>query len=273
MSAFEGFRIWDAQQSSQDPQAGRDAALKADAQNAHYVQGELHMQRHHYDKAIVAYTAAINSGMRDAHVLAERGSAYAHLSQYASAAADYARAVKENPNASWQWYNYARVKLGAGDFDGYRQVCADMREQFGKSGVPETAALLLLVITTIDQGVSADDLVRWGKQAAQARADWRRFQGYGLYRAGQYEAAIEVLKKSEKVLPPRGGDLLMRAMAEHRLDKKDDALATFKKAVKWIDDNKRFAAAGVVYWAWTEQVEVAQLHREAAKLLGVQEKD
>ena len=64
----------------------------------------------------------------------------------------------------------------------------------------------------------------------------------------------------------------MLAMAEHRLDRKDDARASFDKAVEWIANSKRWVATGG-YWAWTEQVEVAQLRREAAKLLGVQEKD
>jgi WD40 repeat protein/serine/threonine protein kinase/Flp pilus assembly protein TadD len=270
MPGYEGFRIWETQQSIPDPQAARDAVLKVDAQNAGRLQGNLHMWLRRYDRAITAYTAAINSGLSDTHVWAERGSAHAELGQYASAAADLACVIKTKPNDPWLWLCYARAKLGAGDLDGFRHACADMCQHFDKTSDPTVAGHLLAVVTMIDQGVPADDLVRWGKQAAKARLDWHRFEGYGLYRAGQYEAAIAVLQKSAKALAPRAGDLLMLAMAEHRLDRKDDARASFDKAVEWIENSKRVVAGGG-YWAWNEQVEVTQLRREAAELLGLQD--
>jgi Flp pilus assembly protein TadD len=173
-----------------------------------------------------------------------RGSALADQKQWAQAAADFAREMQRSPNVPWLWHCYARTKQGAGDLDGYLRVCTDMRQQLGMSTDPNVAAHLLLVISTVDQGVPADDLIRWGKLAAQAHLNWRRFQGYGLYRAGQYEDAIAVFQKSVPLLPPRAGDLFLWAMAEHRLGKKDEARATFDKAVKWISDAKRVVAAG-----------------------------
>jgi serine/threonine protein kinase/tetratricopeptide (TPR) repeat protein len=201
-----------------------------------------------------------------------RADVYGRLSEWDKAAADLARAVQESPSDHSLWHCYARAKLGAGDLDGFRHACADMCERFGKTSDPTVAGHLLLVVSTIDQGVPADDLVRWSKLTAQAPSNWKRFGGYGLFRAGQYKAAVAAIQSSAKGFPLRGGDLLMLTMAEHHLGKKDDALASFEKAVKWINDTKRFAEAGG-YWAWTEQVEATQLRREAAKLLGVQEND
>jgi hypothetical protein len=62
----------------------------------------------------------------------------------------------------------------------------------------------------------------------------------------------------------------MLAMAEHRLDRKDDARASFDKVVKWIENSKRVVAGGG-YWGWIEQVEITHLRREAAELLGLQD--
>jgi tetratricopeptide (TPR) repeat protein len=219
--------------------------------------------------AFYALVLGTDPGATWAHLW--RGQILADQKQWPQATADFALVVQRNPNDPGLWHCLARAKQGAGDLDGYFRVCADLRQQLGMTTDPLVAAHLLLVICTVDQNVPAEDFLRWGNLAAQAHPNWRRFQAYGLYRVGQYEAAIAALEKSLPLLAPRAGDLFIWAMAEYRLGRKDQARATFEKGVNWISEAKRVVAAGG-YWGWTEQVEVAQFQREAAKLLGVQVK-
>jgi WD40 repeat protein/serine/threonine protein kinase/Flp pilus assembly protein TadD len=262
----QGFKVWQTQESSSDRQAAHAEALKADGQNACYLRGQLCSRLLRWDEAVVAYTEAIDLGRSDAQTWSERGTAYGMLGQYERAAANFAQAIKARPDDPWAWYCHALAKLGAEDQDGFRRVCADMRERFGKTTDPLTAGPLLLSCDIVEQpGASTAELVQWGKLAASAN-DWLRLLGHALYRDGQYEAAVRQLQEWERTKPLRGDDLLFLAMAQYRLGKNDDARATVAQAVTWIANCERANAAGHV-WYWNEQVEVRHLRREAESLL------
>ncbi len=189
------------------------------------------------------------------------------LAEYESAAADFARAVEAKPDTPYLWYCHAVAKLGADDLDGYRRVCAGMRERFGKTKDPATAGRLLQTCEiVVEPDTSTAELVGWSKLAIAANKEFERFLGHALYRDGQYEAAIRTLRAWATIEPPRGDDLLFLAMAQHQLGKEDEARATFAQAVAWIANSERVVAAGGL-WFWSEQVEVRQLSREAESLL------
>ena len=265
---FEGFKVWRTKDSRPDPGVARDQALKADAQNACWLRGDAYSRLRFWDKAVVAYTEAIELGHEDAHIWIERGTAYAMLAQYKNATRDFALAVQAKPDDPYLWYCHAITELGAGDLDGYRRVCAGMGQQFGKPKDSLTAGWLILVHTVADAGTSKADLEQWGKSVIEAPSDWPRLQGHALYRAGQYGAAIDSFHRSAKAFPLRGGDLCCLAMAQQRLEKVEDAHSTLVIALDWITNSERILAGGG-YWSWSEQIEVGCLRREAEALLQV----
>jgi len=262
----EVFRVWEAKDASQDSQTARAEVLKTDAQQVGYMRGRVHSRLGQWDKAVAAYSEAIDLGLRDAPIWSERGTAYAILEQYESAAADFARAVEAKPDEVYFWYYQAVAKLATDDLDGYRRVCAGVRERFGKTKDPARAGRLLWTCEmVVEPGTSTAELVQWGKLAT-ASNEYVRVLGHALYRDGQYEAAVRHLQARAKIEPSRGDDLLFLAMAQHRLRKEDEAHATFAQAVAWIANSERVLAAGGV-WSWYERVWIRHLRKETEALL------
>src|SRR5207249_2084178 len=125
-----------------------------------------------------------------ARIWSERGTAYGMLAQYERAAADFARAAEAKPDDPFVWFCHAVAKLGADDVDGFRRVCAGMRERFGKTKDSATAGHLLSACRVVaEPGAATAELVRWGKLAA-ANKEHVRLLGHALYRVGRYEAAV-----------------------------------------------------------------------------------
>jgi WD40 repeat protein/serine/threonine protein kinase/tetratricopeptide (TPR) repeat protein len=262
----EGFRVWVAQESSQDGQEAREALFKTDAQNAYYLRGKLHSRLRRWDKAVAAYSEAIVLGRNNAEVWYERGTACGMLRQYESAAADFARALERKPDDVSIWYCHAMAKLGANDLDGYRRVRAGMRERFGKTKDPVVACRLVCTfVLDAEAGASTAELVQWSKIAV-ANPEYARVLGHAFYRNGQYEAAIRHLQELAKTTPLWGDDLLFLAMAQHKSAKHDEARATFAKAVQWIENIEGGTARGG-FWTWYDLVHIRRMRKEAEALL------
>jgi serine/threonine protein kinase/tetratricopeptide (TPR) repeat protein len=212
--------------------------------------------------AVAVYTLVLDTE-RDAAwakvgrsaAFAERAAAQATQGNYQKAAADYAHAVQDRPDEIFLWYFHAMAKLGAGDLDGYRRVCAGMRQRFGETKAPGPAARVVYACVVVSD--AADDtaeLVRLGKRSV----GYPRALASALYRDGQYEAALRCYEGSAKSSPLGSVDLLFRAMAQHRLAKNADA-------AKSIEDADRLAAGGS--YPWHDQVEIRCLRKEATALL------
>jgi tetratricopeptide (TPR) repeat protein len=269
MYAHEGFKVWNAPDSGPKTQAAPAEPLKADAQNAHYLRGNLHSQRRRWDRALVAYTDAIELGLTEAHIWTARGTTFAMLAQYENAAQDFARAVQARPNDPFLWYWCAAAELGAHNADGYRHVRAGMLDRFGKTTSPGIAShVLYSCVLAPAAGANSALLVRLGKLAVPTFAGNERILGAALYRAGEYDAAVQCLDKGGKSFTPRAWDFLFLAMAHHQLGHADQAKLSFGQASEWIEKSNRQKAAGNNPWiSWYESVEIQHLYKEAAALL------
>ena len=105
--------------------------------------------------------------------------------------------------------------------------------------------------------------------------------GVALYRAGQFEAAVQRLGDAITAHGKDGtaGDWLFLAMAHHRLGQPDEARRWLDKAAKWIDESTQppppnAAAASPpkppvagTTLTWRERLELQLLRREAEELL------
>jgi WD40 repeat protein len=281
MPAYEGFRIWDAQQSSQDLLAARDAALRADAQNAGnisrqaaYIRGRAHADKREWDLAERAYSAAIDLGYRDDQIWIGRGYVYGMLAQYERAADDFARAVDAKRDDPSLWFSHAMAKLGANDVDGFHTVCAGMRNRFGKAPSTEAQKCLVLVSTVVEEpAADTAEVIRWAR-APVVDKSWPRLMGHALYRDRQYSAAIAHLQAFEKKHNTFwGDDLFFLAMAQHHSSQESDARATFARAQHWVEDMDQGVARGTIYWYWSDRVRCHRLRAEAEAVLGLKGKE
>jgi tetratricopeptide (TPR) repeat protein len=172
------------------------------------------------------------------------------------AIAAYQRAAELEPANPWHWYQFAQARLTAGDREGYRKVCADMLNRFEKTRDAAVAATVLY--TCLPVADALDDMARLaplGELAATDKAN-ARLLGAALYRAGQYEAAIEPLNQGQS----RAWDHLFLAMAHQRLGRTEKAREYLKRAVEQIKTAR---------YPWPESVESEQLRREAEAVLGI----
>jgi WD40 repeat protein/tetratricopeptide (TPR) repeat protein len=259
-----GFRFFETVEGSRDRRAALDEVFEADAQNARLLRGDVHSRLRHWDKAIEAYSEAIDLGFSAADAWFARGTAYGMLARYESAAADFARAVETKPDDAVLWYLHAMAKLGAGDREGYLRVCAGMQQQFRETKHPPSAARVVFTCAPVAEAAAdTTEMVRLGKLAV----GYGRAMASAFYRDGQYEAAIRCYRGEEGKPPPFSAvEMLFLAMAQHRLGRKDDARETFAAAVKWIENTERAVAAGGS-WDWGQQVEIRYLRKETESLL------
>jgi WD40 repeat protein len=269
-----GVKIWESRESKPDPQAGRDDALRADAQIAAFIRGRVHADKHQWEPAVKAYSAAIDLGYRDDQIWNSRGYVYGMLAQYERAAADFARAVDAKRDDPDVWFSHAMAKLGANDVDGFRTVCAGMRKQFGKTPSTQAQKLLVILCTVVEEpGADSAELIAWAK-APVVDKGWPRLMGHALYRDRQYRAAVANLQAFEKKNKSLwGDDLFFLAMAQHHLDQENEARATFAKAQSWIEDFEKGVASGTTYWYWGDRVRCHRLRAEAEAVLGLKGKE
>jgi serine/threonine protein kinase/Flp pilus assembly protein TadD len=217
--------------------------------------GDAYHNLGQFDDALADYSKAIELDPKHAPAWHARGDVHGRLSEWDKCAADFARALEAQPDDVFLWYCHAMAKLGADDLNGHRQVCAGMRDRFGKT--KDRAAAARVVFTCVVVSEAAGDtaeLVRLAKRAV----DYPQSLASALYRNGQYEAALRCYEESANTSPLGSVGLLFRAMAQHRLGKNADA-------AKSIEDAKRLAAGGT--YAWWDQVEIRCLRKEAEALL------
>jgi tetratricopeptide (TPR) repeat protein len=200
-----------------------------------------------------------------------RGEAAAELRQWKEAEADYARAAERAPEPAALKYLQALARLGRGDGDGHRKLCA---ETLARSGQAPEAAHWAAWACVLTPGAAAD----WARPVGLAQkalaADPRscdRLQTLGavLYRAGRYEQAAKRLAQAEAAFreakAPRGTVVycwLFQAMAQHRLGHRDEAKALLGRAAKAID---RLPPGGAL--PWNRRLTLQLLRKEAEQLL------
>jgi WD40 repeat protein/serine/threonine protein kinase/Tfp pilus assembly protein PilF len=233
------------------------------------------------DQAVADLAEAIRRHPADATLWQERADCLAELGKWREAAADYAAAGQRKADAPVLWFCRAAAHLAAEDLAGYRRICADMRQRFGKPETPGGANWVLFTCVLLPDALTDfNPLVQLGSQLhAKAPKHWYVLSNFGaaLYRAGRYQKAISRLEDACRVHGNGGNayNWFFLAMAHHRLENTGDARRWLAKAVQWVElatpskikDNQTRTPLH-----WSDRVRMAILRREAQILLSTEER-
>jgi serine/threonine protein kinase/WD40 repeat protein/tetratricopeptide (TPR) repeat protein len=214
----------------------------------------------------------------------QRGGAYAELGQWDRASADFVQATRcREPDAD-AWYSRAMLCLRDGHLEGYREVCSDMLQRFGKGAVwtctltPNSGADPARIAALAEKAITESD-----KGQGYVNEDhWHVNQlGAALYRTGRFEEAVKRLTEATKLNPhPYRSNMLptwfFLAMANHRLGHAEEARRWLDKAVQGTDEALKPPAElpgnsrnpdGVIAPNWSRKLTLLLLRREAEELI------
>ena len=227
------------------------------------------------------YTLVLEAHPKADWAWSKRGASYAELGQWKEAMADFAKAVELKKDDPLHRYRQALARLQLGDVEGYRNVCADMLEQFDPAAKTDSARWAVWTCV-----LAADAVADWKvplqlaeKAAADNPKNYRALNHHGsvLYRAGQSQEAIERLTEAEAAYQPDDQkqnaiacNWLFLAMAQQRLGHDEEAKKWRDKAVQWIDQEMQkmpteLAAANPL--PWNRRLTLQLLRCEAEELL------
>jgi len=239
------------------------------------------------DKAIADFDKAIQFGAVYSSSYSYRGGAYAEKGNFTMAIADYSKVIERvSGTASYRHY-HALAHLGAEDIDGYRTGCAQMLEQFGDSKDPQEA---YWVAWTCLLGPEAVDdyrpVVRLAEQAVEADPDsygylktsygYLKTLGAILYRAGQFEDAVERLTEANNLIEDPDTESesspayawYFLAMAHHKLEHDAEAKKWLQKATEWTDKVIHEDEEGTTTLAWNRRLTLKLLREETEGMIG-----
>ena len=153
--------------------------------------------------------------------------------RWAEAAADYAKVVHDLPLTSNVSTDYAYLLLLLNDTAGYQNYCKELIRRAGETNDVQVGYRLARVCGAAEcDAVEPARLIEWASAAAKEKPDawYPHVLGLVQYRAGQYEAAIDNLKKSNTIdwnlsqhQVPKAQNWLVLAMAHQRLGHADEA--------------------------------------------------
>ena len=169
------------------------------------------------------------------------------------------------------------LHLRNGNLDGYREVCSDMLQRFGK-GATWTCTL------SPNSGVDPARIVRLAENLVThlARNHWHVNQlGVALYRAGHFEKAVERLTEATEMSPdPYRSNMINTwyylAMAHHRLGHADLAQRWLDKGVQATEESlkspeeppgKSGNTSGIIGPNWHRKLTLRLLRSEAEQLM------
>jgi WD40 repeat protein len=219
-----------------------------------------------------------------------RGRARAELAQWAGAEADFAEAVRREPDQIAAWRGLGLTQLALGREEAYRQTCARFREQFANMDRPTPAELYCLAAPrwnggcpTALIGAAAFEVRRRTARVYVARLYTLRpgavadpamllpstagdplVRGAVLCRAGRCDEAVQALGERRDLVA-----LLYCALAEHSRGRDDAARAALQDAERRIaassaDDPQQ---TNTTRLPWEERLEIDLLRGELAGLL------
>jgi WD40 repeat protein/serine/threonine protein kinase/tetratricopeptide (TPR) repeat protein len=231
--------------------------------------------------AVAAFSEAILLQPENGEFRMWRGWAYADLGQWDKASADFVKAQEcEQPHYQ-AWYSRAMLCLREGNQSGYRKICADMLQRFGKAKDRGAASMALWTcLLTPNAGADPAQLVRLAEKAlAESLKDqWHaNLLGVALYRAGRYEAAVKRLTEATSLnAGPYWTNMLYTwfflAMAQHRLGHADEAHRWLEKATRATEEalrppEKSGTAPGTIAPNWNRKLTLQLFRREAEELI------
>jgi serine/threonine-protein kinase len=244
----------------------------------HFLRGRAlsHLQRR--TEAAAEFDAARRLGLKDQTLrsVAHRNQGHYHVrhQEWAKAHAEFAQAVAAAPEDADLWQSLALAHQAAGSVEGYHQVCADMRRRLAHTTDPETAGLVVLTCAlTPAAATDPAALVALARIAGPWEHGSVRCLGAALYRAGQYEEAVDCFRAAARLTRPAAREWLFLTMAHARLGQHEEARRCLARADNWVvqanlPDTNDLSGTRPRWNRWFERTEVEVLRREAMTLLG-----
>jgi tetratricopeptide (TPR) repeat protein len=235
-----------------------------------------------HDKALAEYRQALALAPKEEWTWKSRGHLYAEMGQWDKAAADFAKAAELAPKQAQAWYYRALVRLGASDMEGYRRICADILERFGKTEDPDTAYWVAWPCVVAPEAIAKPELLVPLAEKSLTKGptnyDYLTTLGAAQYRAGRFEEAVKRLDQAAAAYKPEARfrqpvaySWFFLAMAHHRLGQAGEAQKSLDKAVQWMDQanqKKGQDAASQVPMPWNRRLTLQLLRGEAETLIG-----
>lgn len=248
-----------------------------DDPRVHFLRGRALSYLQRRTEATAEFVAAFKLGLNDQQIrrAAHDNQAHYHIRRHEwhKVPAEFAQAVAAEPENSDLWQCLALAHQAAGNTDGYRKVCAEMRRRFANTKVPEAASRVVLTCALTSAAATAPaELVALARVAAPWEHGSVRCLGAALYRAGQYEQAVDCFRAANRITHPAARDWLFLAMAHARLGQHEEARRCLTRADDWIAqadqlDANDLSGTRPSWNRWFERTEVEVLHREAVTLL------
>jgi tetratricopeptide (TPR) repeat protein len=242
--------------------------------------GQTYFRLGQMDKASADFSQVLKLNPNHGASLHGRGLAYAELGDLEKAAADFAAALERPGVPGTVSCDVAQARLHLKEASGYRECCAQALKRFTDTQDPVLAASLAWTCS-LAPGATADpdQVVRLANLAMAQDPNGYLFQralGAALYRAGQYQQAIERFTLALRLRKqPAPLVWLFLALAHQRLKHSEEAKKWLDKAREWIDQARRQKAYEGGYnkapsWdkiPWNERLALTVLQREAEALL------
>ncbi len=247
------------------------------------------------ESVLTTLTAAVQDNPEDMDRRRARGEWYARHRRWKEAAADFKFALQQDPPArSLRWLHVAPALAAAGDLEGYRWLCRELRKRFGDSQDPYTCDHLAKVHSLLP---GPDKDIEWAAQLTKRATTlgknepWAPYmllcKSLADYRRGKYRAASEeldgILRRiasrhevegmSFRILFQQDLSACCHVLLAMTLFKEGNAKAArehFEQATKLLARYVREAALFPAYSDKTyshDWLIVWLLHREARKLI------
>lgn len=161
----------------------------------------------------------------------QRGALLARLGRWRECADDYLQAVKLQPANVHPWILAAPPLLLAGDEDGYRHLCRAMAEQFRDTDDVGAADPVCKICLLRPDAIEMSELPIQTLRKGTAGLQWENFRPWFhascalvSYREGNFDDAIRwTTKPPTPQGQPKALAIVVRAMAEHRLGRREQA--------------------------------------------------
>ncbi|HVC96591.1 MAG TPA: tetratricopeptide repeat protein [Pirellulales bacterium] len=258
-------------------QIGGDMA-RLNAANGLLQRGRWKADAAQWAKAHADLNDAVELYPENSTVWYERAEFYARLGLFEQAEKDFAQGFElQKPDLTRQWFCRAILSVYVGDTNGYRDVCLLASKQFGSEAKDIQGDNEIVRACAMAPLPEAD--LAWAARvmqkavAQQGERCWNlTAMGMVQYRAGKYEEAIAVLRKSLLA-----GDWLagcqtnaVLAMALQRLGQTQAAREALTKAQQALDAWSQAwlaAPAGSIPIWWLDWMPCQLLYREAKTLI------
>jgi eukaryotic-like serine/threonine-protein kinase len=237
-----------------------------------------HVDFGEWGKAEADLNQALRLRKDHSSVWATRGDVYARLKLLDMAAADVAHAYTlQEPGSVKSLYLHALLRLCVRDDAGYGKICELMARRFGDaddSRAWEREEVARVCLHSQTPAISPERLVGLTERATELGATSVRLasQGAALYRAGQYDLALQRLNDANKNSQHHVGIWTnsLLAMTYFRLGQPEPARIALQAATKqlarrtarWADNPTSSVAA-----AWWLDVQEELFFREATLLV------